>query len=188
MRLTVRYYSFAQPSSTFPAAVLDSKFADANESEVPNPSEGGNLNRWMACLTNSEAVVLAFRSTVLNVASVCKFLPANTRMMLRSGTPGPCPSVLNMSEPGRWWGVNGGGPRAVLVELLDIDTLTDEAPDAREELVFVVVVLTLERLDDPGTEGFIAGEPGLAPAAAVPEAATAWNAELDINADADWSP
>jgi hypothetical protein len=61
----------------------------------------------------------------------------------------------------------------------------DEPADGTEELVFVFVVLTFERLDDPDTERFIAGEPGLAPAAAAPEAATASNAELDINANAD---
>lgn len=85
-----------------------------------------------------------------------------------------------------------GGPRAVLLELLDIvDTLADETADTAEdalELVQVVpvAVLAFEILDDPDTEVFIAGEPVLvAPATTALAAAAAWNAELAINAEAD---
>ena len=68
-------------------------------------------------------------------------------------------------------------------ELLDADTLVEDPAEA----AVLVVMLTFERLDDPVTEGLIAGEPGLSTAAAQ-GAAAARNAELEINTEAHRSP
>jgi hypothetical protein len=70
--------------------------------------------------------------------------------------------------------------------LVDVVVVDDPADGAEEGLVLVVVValLTFERLEDPETEGFIAGEPALAPVAAS-GAVPPRNPELDINAEAD---
>jgi hypothetical protein len=107
--------------------------------------------------------MLALRSTVLDVAPVWRFLPANARMTLRTGTPEPCPPVLKMREPGRRRGVEGRGPRAALFVLLLVDVVVDDPADGAEEGLVLVVVLTFERLEDPDTEGFIASEPALTP-------------------------
>ena len=65
----------------------------------------------------------------MKVASVCRCLPAKTRMTLSSGTPGPGPSIedaVRMREPGR--GREVGGPRADPEE--DVDEVYDMTAEA----------------------------------------------------------
>ena len=72
----------------------------------------------------------------------------------------------------------------LLVSLL-VDVVEDELGDGTEELVLEVAALTFEMLEDPDTEGFIAGKPALSPGA-VPGAAPPRNGEVDIiTANAD---
>jgi hypothetical protein len=72
----------------------------------------------------------------------------------------------------------------VLLVLLLVDVAVDDAADGAEEGLVLVVLLMFERLEDPDTEGFIAGKPPLAPVAAL-GAVPPRNPELDINAEAD---